>query len=195
MARRTTMEPRAAPARGRRRLSRPRLRARDAQGIAISYRPTVDLGTVQAGFGRTLRKIARSLIPQKRSPFADTIPHSDARFCEPSLRVPIEFAEFTEDGGRQSAAWWLAKPTVHETATPLQSLVREARLRRWYPPRAAHRFHPTPDVLMCSPPTMGIAAISPAGRGRRKSCAFLSNEGWQAPDCGSMGAEFRLCRA
>jgi hypothetical protein len=32
---------------------------------------------------------------------------------------------------------------------------------------------------MCSPPTMGIAAISPAGRGRRKSCAFLSNEGWQ----------------
>jgi bifunctional non-homologous end joining protein LigD len=60
---------------------------------------------VQAGFGRhTWREIARGLIPQERSPFADTIPDRDARFCEPSRRVPIEFAEFTEDGHLRRSA-------------------------------------------------------------------------------------------
>ena len=37
--------------------------------------------------------------------------------------------------------------------------------------------------------------LAPPVKERRKSGAFLSNEGWQAPDCGSIGAEFRLCRA
>jgi len=57
------------------------------------------LGTVQTGFTKSIfREILRKLIPQKQSPFADRISHTDARFCEPSMRVPIEFAEFTDDG-------------------------------------------------------------------------------------------------
>jgi hypothetical protein len=57
------------------------------------------VGTVQEGFDRRrLRQIVLDLEPRKTSPFIDPINDPNASFCEPSLRVPIEFAEFTYCG-------------------------------------------------------------------------------------------------
>jgi bifunctional non-homologous end joining protein LigD len=47
---------------------------------------------------RLIRAAARVLIPCADSPFKDAVGGSGARFCEPALRVGVEFLDFTDDG-------------------------------------------------------------------------------------------------
>jgi bifunctional non-homologous end joining protein LigD len=54
---------------------------------------------------RVTRAIARMLRPLPQSPFSDTIPHEGARFCEPAIRVGVEFQDMTDDGYLRHAAF------------------------------------------------------------------------------------------
>jgi bifunctional non-homologous end joining protein LigD len=57
------------------------------------------LGKVPSRFdSRKLESITRKLALRKVSPFVDPIPEADVRFCEPTLRVPVQFLEITEGG-------------------------------------------------------------------------------------------------
>jgi hypothetical protein len=38
------------------------------------------------------------LTPRAESPFKDPIPEAGARFCEPALRIGVEFQDMTDDG-------------------------------------------------------------------------------------------------
>src|SRR6516165_6635037 len=40
---------------------------------------------------RVMRAIARMLQPRAKSPFSDMISHAGAKFCEPMIRVGVEF--------------------------------------------------------------------------------------------------------
>ena len=57
------------------------------------------VGTVKSGFNRgAMRAIARTLRTITTSPFKDSIPETAVRFCEPRLRIGVEFLDLTEDG-------------------------------------------------------------------------------------------------
>jgi ATP-dependent DNA ligase len=57
------------------------------------------VGRVDSGFDqKTIGEIANALTTRGDSPFREPISEPNARFCEPVLRVPIEFADFTDDG-------------------------------------------------------------------------------------------------
>jgi bifunctional non-homologous end joining protein LigD len=47
---------------------------------------------------RVMRAIMRMLTPRTQSPFSDTISHLGAKFCEPAIRVGVEFQDMTDDG-------------------------------------------------------------------------------------------------
>jgi ATP-dependent DNA ligase len=56
-------------------------------------------GKVASRFDRRkLESITRKLSLRKVSPFTDPIPEGDVRFCEPTVRVPVQFLEITESG-------------------------------------------------------------------------------------------------
>ena len=56
-------------------------------------------GKVASRFdSRKLESITRKLPLRKSSPFVDPIPEADVRFCEPAVRVPVQFLEITEGG-------------------------------------------------------------------------------------------------
>jgi bifunctional non-homologous end joining protein LigD len=54
---------------------------------------------------RVMRAIMRMLTPRLQSPFSDTISHSGAKFCEPAIRVGVEFQDMTDDGYLRHAAF------------------------------------------------------------------------------------------
>ncbi len=57
------------------------------------------LGKVPSRFdSRKLESITRKISRRKASPFFDPISDTDVRFCEPTLRVPVQFMEVTEGG-------------------------------------------------------------------------------------------------
>ena len=57
------------------------------------------VGTVESGFNRgAMRAIARLVRTITTSPFKDSIPEIAVRFCEPRLRIGVEFLDLTEDG-------------------------------------------------------------------------------------------------
>ncbi len=57
------------------------------------------LGKVASGFDICkLESITRKLSPRKASPFADPTPEADVQFCEPTVRVPVQFLAVTESG-------------------------------------------------------------------------------------------------
>jgi len=45
------------------------------------------------------------LTPRASSPFKDRIPEAGAKFCEPALRVGLEFQDMTDDGYLRRAAF------------------------------------------------------------------------------------------
>ncbi len=56
-------------------------------------------GKVASRFdSRKLESITRKLTLRKASPFVDPIPETDVRFCEPTVRVPVQFLEITDGG-------------------------------------------------------------------------------------------------
>lgn len=54
---------------------------------------------------RIMRAITRGLKPRTHPPFSDVIPHSEAKFCEPAIRVSVEFQDMTDDGYLRHAAF------------------------------------------------------------------------------------------
>ncbi len=57
------------------------------------------VGKVDTGFdAKTRRNIGDALEMRADSPFEESVPEPDAVFCEPDLRVPIEFVDFKETG-------------------------------------------------------------------------------------------------
>jgi hypothetical protein len=52
-----------------------------------------------------MRAIMRMLTPRLQSPFSDTISHPGAKFCEPAIRVGVEFQDMTDDGYLRHAAF------------------------------------------------------------------------------------------
>ena len=54
---------------------------------------------------RVIKAIARALKPRTRSPFSDRISHPRAKFCEPTVRVGVEFQDMTDDGYLRHAAF------------------------------------------------------------------------------------------
>ena len=54
---------------------------------------------------RVMRAIVRMLRPRLQSPFSDTISHPGAKFCEPAIRVGVEFQDMTDDGYLRHAAF------------------------------------------------------------------------------------------
>jgi bifunctional non-homologous end joining protein LigD len=54
---------------------------------------------------RVMRAIARMLKPRARSPFNDAILHPSAKFCEPTIRVGVEFQDMSDDGYLRHAAF------------------------------------------------------------------------------------------
>ena len=56
-------------------------------------------GKVASRFdSRKLESITRKVPLRKASPFIDPIPETGVRFCEPTVRVPVQFLEITEGG-------------------------------------------------------------------------------------------------
>jgi hypothetical protein len=45
-----------------------------------------------------MRAIARTVWTTATSPFKDSIPQSAVKFCEPTLRIGVEFLDLTDDG-------------------------------------------------------------------------------------------------
>ncbi len=57
------------------------------------------VGKVDTGFdAKTRHDIGDALEMRADSPFEESVPEPDAVFCEPNVRVPIEFVDFTETG-------------------------------------------------------------------------------------------------
>ena len=54
---------------------------------------------------KIVASIARDLIPRSTSPFTDRIANGRAKFCEPVIRVSVEFLEFTDDGYLRQASF------------------------------------------------------------------------------------------
>jgi len=54
---------------------------------------------------RVIRAVARELAPRAVPPFKDAVREPDARFYEPSVRVDVEFLDFTDDGYLRSPAF------------------------------------------------------------------------------------------
>jgi bifunctional non-homologous end joining protein LigD len=54
---------------------------------------------------RVMRAITRMLTPRLHSPFSDTIPHPGAKFCEPAIRVGVEFQDMTDEVYLRHAAF------------------------------------------------------------------------------------------
>jgi len=52
-----------------------------------------------------MRAIRRLLKARAHSRFTDPISHPDAQFCEPALRVGVEFMDMTDDGYLLDAAF------------------------------------------------------------------------------------------
>lgn len=72
------------------------------------------VGTVQDGFDRhRLHKIVLNLEPRQTSPFMGPIDGPDAFFCEPLVRLPVEFAEFTDYGHLRRPALSRAEHMQH----------------------------------------------------------------------------------
>jgi ATP-dependent DNA ligase len=63
-------------------------------GGALHY-----VGKVDTAFdAKTRHDIGDALEMRADSPFEENVPEPDAIFCEPNVRVPIEFVDFTETG-------------------------------------------------------------------------------------------------
>jgi bifunctional non-homologous end joining protein LigD len=63
-------------------------------GGALHY-----VGKVDSGFDvKSLRAIGDALKMQSGSPFQEVLPEANAVFCKPHIRIPVEFADFTEAG-------------------------------------------------------------------------------------------------
>jgi hypothetical protein len=56
------------------------------------------VGAVDTGFDAKTRQDIGDVAMRADSPFEESVPEPDAVFCEPNVRVPIEFVDFTETG-------------------------------------------------------------------------------------------------
>ena len=56
------------------------------------------LGQVGSPSARVMRAVVRVLSPRAESPFKDAIREPGAKFCEPTIRIGVEFLDFTDDG-------------------------------------------------------------------------------------------------
>jgi bifunctional non-homologous end joining protein LigD len=54
---------------------------------------------------RVMRAITRLLKTRTHSPFSDPICHPNGQFCEPALRVVVEFQDMSDDGYLRHAAF------------------------------------------------------------------------------------------
>ena len=57
------------------------------------------LGKVELGFENLkLKSLRKKVSLRKTSPFIDPIPEADVQFCEPTVRVPVQFLDIANDG-------------------------------------------------------------------------------------------------